>query len=602
MSKDIKLVDFNSTKKSISHAIYIIGMAICAIGIIIPFLLKDYYTMIAVGITMIVSTISYLTFFLRGKYSLFMGIMAVILSVLLFPSIMLTTNYPQQAILYQFIVPVIWTLALADTDKISFWPIVSGIFMSLADGHKLGKTISLTQGAEYAVIYFIIYIFLYCITRIYIRSAFYAFNQVSKAVKTDFLTKAHNRYGITNKIDELIQNNIPFYLVYLDLDNFKNVNDTLGHSAGDKILIAMANLWRDRIDQGDSIVGRLGGDEFAIVIESSDEQYVRSYLKKALYEISHSNNDSLRSVTVSAGIVAFPKDAQTSQDLYMYADTSLYKAKNSGKNTYQFFTKKVFEEIVKEFNLKSIAEKALSNKDFYLVYQPQIDVKTNKVYGFESLLRVKDEKISIQELINVAEKSPLIYDIDLYVLDLAMQDCKPLVEKNKDILVSVNISGKHLTYKNLAKDIEELLHKNNFPAENLCIEITESAFIKSLELAKKTVHDINALGIKLALDDFGIGYSSLAYLKELSVDHIKIEKFFIDNMFKENEKNRLADIIIDIGHLFDYKVIAEGVEMPSQKDYLINNKCDIIQGYLYSKPLSIEDAIKICSCKLKPSK
>ena len=593
------VTDFNVAKRVISKSIYIIGMIITVIGVIIPFILKDYFTAIVVFINGIISTVAFIKTYPKNKYSAYMGLMAVILSCLLFPSIMITTDFPQQAILYQYIIPAIWTLALADKEKFRISPIITGLFLASVDGYKITTILGLAQGIEYASIFFIIYVFLFFVTHIYIKCTFYAFKRANIALKTDYLTTAYNRFGITTKVDDLIAEKIPFYLIYMDLDNFKNVNDTLGHKSGDDILIKLISLWQKKLVGVKGCIGRLGGDEFALIIETNDKAYVEKILNETINEINISKKDFLDKVTISAGIVAYPKDGENTQELFMYADTSLYKAKSLGKANYQFFNKETFTEIISEYKIKSFTESAIKTGDLYLIYQPQIDLKQNKAYGFEALLRLKndDKGITTQRLIQIAEKSSLIYDIDLYVLDLATRDCSPIVADNPELIISVNVSGKHLTYGNLANDIKHILEKNKFPTKNLCIEITEGAFIKSLNLAKATIKQLNDLGVKIALDDFGMGYSSLAYLSELKVDHIKIEKFFIDNLLNGNNEGRLADIIINIGHLFNYKVIAEGVENKDQLKYLIEKNCDIIQGYLYSRPMTINDLSKVYAAK-----
>ena len=589
--KGQKIIDYHTTKKVLSKTIFIIGMIINLVGIIIPLTLKDYYTATAVSIESIFSLIAFILTFPKGKYSLFMGIMATLLSCLLFPSIMLTTDFPQQAILYQYIVPVIWTLALSDTENKAIYPIITGLFLAVVDGYKIYSILGLEQGIQYLFIFYAIYLFLFFITRVYIKSSYYAFKRLKAAVKTDYLTTAYNRFGITARVDDLISENIPFYLIYIDLDNFKSVNDTLGHKSGDDVLVKLVNFWRDKLSNVNGTIGRLGGDEFAIIVETNSKQFIEEILSRIIKEINSLTDDSLNGVTLSAGVVSYPTDSDAAQKLFMYADTALYKAKTLGKANYQFFNKETFKETVNEYKIKSRTASAIKTEDLYLVYQPQIDLKTNNVYGFEALLRLKDNNtgVSIQRLVQIAEKSSLIYDIDLYVLDLATKDCQEIIKKNKDLVISVNVSGKHLVYGNLANDIKHILDRNNFPAKNLCVEITEGAFIKSLNLAKSTIQQLNDLGVKIALDDFGMGYSSLAYLSELKVDHIKIEKFFIDNLLNGNNEGRLADIIINIGHLFNYRVIAEGVENQDQLKYLGIKNCDIIQGYLYSKPLTIDE-------------
>lgn len=590
--------DFISAQKTLTKYVFIIGLAVCLVGTIIPIFLKNYVTTCVSGLTAIYAILGFLICYNKGYYSLYLKLMVVELSCFLFPFIMWISSYPAQAILYQFIIPVIWSIALSDKKYSSIGPICTGIALAAVDCYRITTIIGLSQGIEYTVIFVVLYFFLFYISNIYIKSAFEAYKKASDSSKIDYLTTAFNRLGIYNKMEELISSNKPFYLVYIDLDNFKNVNDTLGHEAGDQLLVDITYLWWQKLYEVPTWIGRIGGDEFVIIIETDNKETATSVVNKAISTIAESNNELLHTVTASAGIVAFPLDASTSQLLFMYADTAMYKAKSSGKNTYHFFSKDTYDEITDEFNIKARLEDALRNDSFNIVYQPQVDAKTKKVFGFESLIRLKGKQTtSVQHFIEVAEKSNLIYDLDRYVLDKVTRECSALVELNPDIIISVNISGKHLSFSSLVDEVKETLERNKFPAKNLCIEITESAFIKSLATAKNNIVKLNELGIKWALDDFGMGYSSLAYLSELKVSHIKIEKYFVDTMLDKDDKGNLANIIINIGHLFKYKVIAEGVETVKQLDYLNERNCDIIQGYLYSKPVPLLEAKELCNKK-----
>lgn len=409
---------------------------------------------------------------------------------------------------------------------------------------------------------------------------------------TDKLTGLLNRYGFEEEINSLISKGKPFYLFFLDLDNFKYVNDTLGHEAGDEVLQKVAHYWSELSSYEYQTLARIGGDEFALIIKNDKSKIIETVTTEIL-GVSNNYDPLLKNISVSAGIVNFPRDAKDRKTLLAYADTAMYKAKFSGKNNVQYFDKTIHDEIVKEYETKLKVADAIRNKQFEMLYQPQYNAQ-EQVYGFESLIRLKvDGKyLSTQYFIDVAEKNNLIFDIDDFVLDKVTKDWSETVRTtNKDIMMSVNISGMHLISPGFIENVITILTRNSFPPQNLCIEITEGAFVKSLVLAKSTIDKLRLIGIKIALDDFGTKYSSLRYLQDFATNHLKIEKSFTDTIKIDSSDSNIVNIIINIAHLLRCAVIAEGVETKEQLEYLRDHNCDIIQGYYYSKPLSLHDAI-----------
>lgn len=416
---------------------------------------------------------------------------------------------------------------------------------------------------------------------------------LKKIAITDKLTGLNNRFGFEQEIDTLLERGTPFYLMFLDLDNFKYVNDTLGHEAGDEVLQKVASYWNSISSYNYHILSRLGGDEFALIIKT-DKPLVIETVKKEVLRVSKLEDPLLKNISVSVGIVNCPKDAKDRKTLLSYADSAMYRAKSNGRDQAQMFDKSIHDDLVKEFETKLKVINAIKENQFEMLYQPQFH-SNETIYGFESLirLRVDGEYISTQYFIDVAEKNNLIFDIDKFVLDKVTKDWGSIVRKKggKNLMMSVNISGKHLIAPGFVEEVVTILTKNAFPPQNLCIEITEGAFVKSIMLAKEVVDKLRLIGIKIALDDFGTKYSSLRYLQDFTTNHLKIEKSFTDTIKIDSSESNIVNIIINIAHLLNCEVIAEGVETEDQLKYLRDHGCDIIQGYYYSKPLPLENAI-----------
>lgn len=416
---------------------------------------------------------------------------------------------------------------------------------------------------------------------------------LKKIAITDKLTGLNNRFGFEQDIDVLLEKGSPFYLMLLDLDNFKYVNDTLGHEAGDEVLQKVAAYWNGISSYEYHNLSRLGGDEFALIVKT-DKPSVIETIKKEVLGVSKLDDPLLKNISVSVGIVNCPKDAKDRKALLSYADSAMYRAKSNGKDQAQMFDKSIHDDIVKEYETKIKVVNAIKENQFEMLYQPQFH-SDETVYGFESLIRLKvdGEYISTQYFIDVAEKNNLIFDIDKFVLDKVTRDWSSVVRKDggRNLMMSVNVSGKHLIAPGFVEEVISILTRNTFPPQNLCIEITEGSFVKSIMLAKEVVDKLRTIGIKIALDDFGTKYSSLRYLQSFPTSHLKIEKSFTDTIKIDSSEGNIVNIIINIAHLLNCEVIAEGVETEDQLRYLRDHGCDIIQGYYYSKPLPLKSAI-----------
>ena len=415
---------------------------------------------------------------------------------------------------------------------------------------------------------------------------------LDKAAYTDQLTGCLNRRGLLRELAMKSEMGKEFYLIFIDLDNFKQINDTLGHEAGDELLCDVITTWSKIQSKYPFTICRLGGDEFAIIYETKDKEITREFITKVLRSVTTLQSKFANYVSASAGLALYDEDTSDLQQLLSYADTAMYKAKLAGKNDYYFFDQDMYQEIMKRYLTEKDLKNALKNDTFEMLYQPQYEISSHKLVGFESLIRLKNKKgeyINTQKFINVAEKSGLIYDIDMWVMHNVMKQTRDFVLLHPEVEVSINISGKHITNKGFIEDVIDSLSETNFPPKNLKIEITESSYIRHIDEAAQVVQRLKTLGIKTALDDFGTGYSSLNYLSKMAVDMLKIDKSFVDEILTKEGDKSFVDIIIKLGHLMNCKVIAEGVEDQDQLSTLAFLGCDCVQGYIWGKPIPLEN-------------
>ena len=417
-------------------------------------------------------------------------------------------------------------------------------------------------------------------------------DDLDKAAYTDLLTGCLNRRGLLRELAMKSEMGKSFYLIFIDLDNFKQVNDTLGHEAGDELLCGVATTWSKVQSKFPFTICRLGGDEFAIIYETRDKEIARDFITKIIRSVATLQSKFFTSISASAGLALYDEDTSDLQQLLSYADTAMYKAKLGGKNDYYFFDQDMYQEIMNRYLTEKDLKNAIKNDLFEMLYQPQYEINSHKLIGFESLIRLKNKKgeyINTQQFIQIAEKSGLIYEIDLWVMRNVMKQTRDFVLLHPEIEVSINVSGKHITNKGFIENVIDSLSETKFPAKNLKIEITESSYIRHIDEAAQVVQRLKTLGIKTALDDFGTGYSSLSYLSKMTVDMLKIDKSFVDKILTKEGDKSFVDIIIKLGHLMNCKVIAEGVEDQNQLSTLAFLGCDYVQGYVWGKPTHLED-------------
>ncbi len=420
---------------------------------------------------------------------------------------------------------------------------------------------------------------------------------------TDMMTGLPNRFAGSEYAKQLIRKKEPFTIVSVDLNNFKSINDIMGHSFGNEILKEIAARWYEAANSGDTgtddQIVRHGGDEFLIFIRgySSDDEVLRTIRHyESLLADKLTINECDYFITASFGYAEYPTDAKISSTLLSCADAAMYEVKhtNSSNHILRFTPDMLRSEHTVEIERK--IRNALENDTLCFYLQPQYDIDHN-LRGFEALARMKDAGgnfISPAEFIPVAEKVGLIDKVDVTVFRKAAAFFGELVNNtDTKITLSVNVSVRHMMKSDFTDEIREIISSSGVPAEQIEIEITESIMIESAEKALECINALKALGIKIAIDDFGTGYSSLSYLNKFPADLLKIDKSFIDKMNTSESSRQYVAAIISIGHIMNFDVISEGVEEPEQLETLKSIGCDFIQGYIWGRPMPPEEAEKL---------
>jgi diguanylate cyclase (GGDEF)-like protein/PAS domain S-box-containing protein len=381
-------------------------------------------------------------------------------------------------------------------------------------------------------------------------------------------------------------------LLFLDLDQFKRINDTLGHQAGDQLLLRVADRLQSCVRSQDT-VARLGGDEFTILLNDISEiESIQIIAKKILHTLKEPIKLGKHEIIVSTsiGITLSPNDSIDSDTLMKNADLALYMAKENGRDGYHFFTDALNIRANKLLETENELREAIKHGDFYLNYQPQINLKTGEIASVEALIRWKHPtkgEMSPYEFIPVAEETGLIVQIGQWVLQ---QACLEIQELNnltgKSLRVAVNLSSRQFEDPELVNIVSKALSDSGLKAQNLELEVTESMLMHDINRAIHQLNKIKSTGSTLTIDDFGSGYSSLSYLKSLPVDTLKIDQSFVYDIPEDLNAMEIASAVIAIAHKLNLRVVAEGVENIDQRDFLVINGCDYAQGYFFSRPLS----------------
>ena len=409
----------------------------------------------------------------------------------------------------------------------------------------------------------------------------------------DHITGVLNRLSLIKHINEHTGSGDinQLAVMIVDIDNFKLINDTMGHSFGDQLLVRVCSHFEDLLG-ADSTIYRFGGDGFVIVYEnfsetSQVEKLAVRLLKgfKSPFEI----DDSKLFITISIGIALYPEQGKDVEELLKNADIALYKAKATGKNRIVFYNKPMDEVVSERVYVEKHLRTALDNNEFELYYQPQLDISAKKISGFEALIRWNSPEmgfVSPLKFIGIAEDTHMIIPIGEWVLRNACIYLKKLHQQGfKELTMSVNISMIQLIQEDFTDMVMENLERNKLDPKYLELEITESTLMESYEIIERKLVALRNKGLRVALDDFGKGYSSLNYLRQLPISTLKIDKSFIDTIGSGGKHESMTNLIVKIGRTMGLKVVAEGVETREQMEYLIKSKCDSIQGYLFSKPV-----------------
>ncbi len=428
----------------------------------------------------------------------------------------------------------------------------------------------------------------------------------------DKLTDLPNRTLAYDRIQQAIANAIReekhIALLYMDFDHFKNINDTLGHGAGDEFLRYMAGRLKGCVRDFDT-VARLGGDEFLIMLLETDENettqamsfedVVRRKTEELLRRISKPCviHEMEFSVTASVGVAIFPQDGDDPHVLLRNADTAMYRSKKKGRDTYEIFTPEMGDVVMKRVEIDNKLRRALENGDFYLKYQALMDAKSQVIVGAEALIRWDDDElgeVSPDEFVPLAEESGLIVEIGDWVLDTALADTKKLREKPgfEDFYIAINLSSRQFRGKDIIKNISNKLIQHNLPGTSLELEVTERLLMKDVPHVVSILNQFKEMGIRLSIDDFGTGYSSLSYLKRFPFDVLKIDKAFISDIGEDPDDTALCDAIIAMAHSLGLSIIGEGVETKYQFEFLNQRGVETIQGYYVSEPMEHEEFLK----------
>lgn len=414
----------------------------------------------------------------------------------------------------------------------------------------------------------------------------------------DSLTQVYNRKYfyeyLNNALEKASATTTQLAVLFIDLDLFKNINDTLGHDIGDLLLIESAARLVNCLGNENKNVARMGGDEFAILLDNfSDKEDVKEISNKILSTLSSpfiiNNYDLL--VSASIGISIYPEHGEETHELLKNAASSMYKAKESGRNSFQLYSPEINENTLRRFTMHKNLRRALINDELVLHYQPKVDGKSGELVGIEALVRWQHPQRGLiypAEFIPLAEETGLIKQIDEWVLNTAcLQLRKWINEGQKPLRLAVNLSAWQFKEQHLADTVASVLKNTGVHPNDLELEITETAAMENLNFTVNTLGKLMVMGVNISIDDFGTGYSSLNYLKHFPINFLKIDRSFVSDILEDKNTCAIVKAIIDVAHTLNLKVIAEGVETQDQLTLLKQLDCDEIQGFFISRPLSV---------------
>jgi len=415
----------------------------------------------------------------------------------------------------------------------------------------------------------------------------------------DSLTSLPNRTLLLDRLEQSIElskrEDKKLAVIFIDLDHFKEINDSLGHQVGDKVLVEISNRMTKKIRVSDTIA-RLGGDEFCVILNNiKDLESVSRVIESGMEVVKEPiviDNHKLY-VGMSVGVSIFPDDGEDVVELLKNADAAMYRAKENGRNGYHFYNEDMTVLATERIVLESALREALKNDEFIPYFQPQIDIKNRKIVGMELLMRWESPSmglVSPAKFIPLAEHTGLIVELDRLVMKKAIKEFSTWYKKSLNPgRLSMNLAVKHLEADDFFDVLQDIIAVNGCCPKRLELEITESDIMNNPESSIAKLERISAMGIHLAVDDFGTGYSSLSYLKRMPINKLKIDKSFVDGLAHDEEDCAIAKTIIGLCSNLNLEVIAEGVEDQAQSDFLYKHGCNYIQGYLYAKPMKAKE-------------
>lgn len=414
----------------------------------------------------------------------------------------------------------------------------------------------------------------------------------------DELTELANRHLLNDRIRQAMahadRNQTMATVAFIDLDNFKVINDMLGHDVGDRLLVQVAKRLEQCVRSGDT-VARHGGDEFVLVLHDHiDEEAMGAWIGRLLEHISQPFvvSEHRLFVTCSIGLSVYPRDGRDVPTLLKHADAAMYEAKGAGRNQFQFFIPSMNERVRERFTMETKLRRALERDEFLLYYQPQVDLTSGEVIGVEALIRWMDPEFGLQsplKFIPIAEETGLIVPIGKWVLEQACMHNKQLHDAGfSGMTVSVNLSPRQFAPKVLVDSVRRALHRSGMSAGLLKLEVTEGTVMNRPEQAKQILQELKRMGVSLAIDDFGIGYSSLSYLQRFPMDQLKIDQSFVQGVADDPNDAAITQAVISLGHSLNLRVVAEGVCSEQQMDFLREHACDEIQGNYFCEAVPFE--------------
>ena len=427
--------------------------------------------------------------------------------------------------------------------------------------------------------------------------------KIHKQAHYDDLTGLTNKALFHDRLDQAIHNaerkDEVLAILFIDLDNFKYVNDSMGHSVGDKLLKIIGNKLIESTRKSDT-VSRWGGDEFTILLPNIKRL---SGIYKLCDRIlnTHLNNIIIEGqelhITASIGVALFPQDGTTPDVLIKNADAAMYKSKDLGKNQFHLYKPDMNEEVMERLNVETNLFRAIKNEEFQIVYQPQLSLKSNEIVGFEALVRWNQPDMGVlapYKFIPIAEETNLIIPLGEWIIKKVCEQAKKWHDKGYPLKAGINISAKQFNQDKLIDVIQNTINNTGIKPELVELELTESIIMKNVERTLKICTELKKMGVSISVDDFGTGYSSLSYLKDFPIDKLKIDQSFISNLADhDGDDAKIANLVIDLGHKLGLDVVAEGVETQNQIDFLRKYACDEIQGFILSKPLEINEFEKL---------